>query len=181
MNLRKRDFLYKKATEELLGKAAVIDKEISQLNLNVHYSLSYLTNYLRTIFTNKRAMDFVFDAPRKVYTYSSFLCDTLALISEATGGNKFWRVKYISSEEWDEGPHWYLETKSGIVFDITYDQYSVRKINIPYNLSNDFTNLPLNQIGNIGKTNRLAQVCNIDFQGIVMKNQSKNQNFYSEI
>ncbi len=172
----KRDFLYKKATEELMAKADQIDKEINQSNsdLNVHYTLSYLTNYFRNVFTNKRAMDFVFDAPRQFYTYSSLMCDSLALIFEATGGNKFWRVKYISSRDWDDGPHWYLETKSGIVFDITYDQYSVRKIKIPYNLGQDCTNLPLNQIGNIAKANRLAQVCNIDFQSIVMQNKSNN-------
>lgn len=179
MRAEKRDFLYKIATAELMAKAAQIDKEINQskTNLNVHYSLGYLTNYLRTIFTNKRAMDFVFDAPRKFYTYSSLMCDSLALIFEATGGNKFWRVKYISNKDWDNGPHWYLETKSGMVFDITYDQYSVRKINIPYDLGQDYTNLPLNQIGNIAMANRFAQVCNIDFQGIVMQNKSKNENF----
>lgn len=174
MKKGKLNLLYKQATDELLAKAAIIDKELEQIpDLKIEYSVSYLTKYLRIAFTNEPAMEYVFDMERKInYSYAFSLCDTLDIIYKATGEDKFWKIRYISKKEWDKAPHWYLETKSGIIFDITFDQYTAQKIEVPYYLSRDYTDIPKNRIGNIEKTKRLAKVCNFTFYDKIINDRN---------
>jgi len=56
------------------------------------------------------------------------------VIYRLTGGKDNWYIKKISKEDWELGPHYFLQNKhTNEILDITYDQYG-KDIKIPYEL-----------------------------------------------
>jgi hypothetical protein len=59
------------------------------------------------------------------------------VIYRLCGGKEKWKVMSISSKDWADGSHYYLQDKNtNEILDITADQYTARGISIPYALGN---------------------------------------------
>lgn len=57
------------------------------------------------------------------------------VIYHLNGGFNKWQVVMISKKNWEHGSHWYLINDStGKSLDITCDQYTFKRIRIPYEL-----------------------------------------------
>jgi hypothetical protein len=62
------------------------------------------------------------------------------VIYKLTGGKEKWKLICIRKSDWKEGgPHIFLkDRKTGEILDITSEQYTLRKIEIPYDLGKGF-------------------------------------------
>ena len=69
----------------------------------------------------------------KLFPYDSYgFCRASSLSFMALMPKKQWQLMYIN-EIWVHGPHFYLRhVDSGKVFDLTFDQYEVEGLTVPY-------------------------------------------------
>lgn len=106
-------------------------------------ALSGLVAVLRNGFKLCAVRQEIFGAPevkrwagehKNIPVFSKSFCDSSSYIIFTKFAGEF-DFMYITREDWAAGgPHCYLRHKSsGIIFDITYDQYTAVGIDIPYN------------------------------------------------
>ena len=81
-----------------------------------------------------------------------------------------WQLMYIDKAQWVGGSHhWLQHVPTGKVFDITYDQFTVDGLSLPYHLGNKAVyGLSLQD-----ETHKFAKFVDLDILKLLMENKSK--------
>jgi hypothetical protein len=134
-----KEKLFESATRSLVALADRMDLGGRAANMR----LKNLTLLFRDSFKVEDIRNFVFSpylsqSEIKLLDYPSIgLCKTHKALF-ALGGGAPWslELRYIDGDIWTHGSHYFLRhKKSGEVFDITFDQFALFNITVPYELS----------------------------------------------
>ncbi|MDR2413231.1 MAG: hypothetical protein LBD50_03410 [Rickettsiales bacterium] len=147
---------YELATRKLLKKADSLP-----LDKFDRINLKNITLMLRDSFKLEYVREFVLGQEFKdtFHWAAGFCLSSSECVYRLTKGGHIWDFMHIN-DIWTYGPHCYLRHRqSGIIYDITADQYTCFGMQIPYNLgrANFIGELIYNE-----SPSRLAEINNID-------------------
>lgn len=170
MNQAKKDF-YKNATQNLLSQITKMGLSSQDTQKAVFY-----TKLFREAFTYDEIKQYTFIEPGADiwdlgYDSAGFCRIASTVFSIALGFND-WKLMKVDADQWDgNASHHYLKhIPSGQFFDLTYDQFAISGMNIPYEIGKPaaYRLYPNNDIM------RFANALSIDIIGM-LKNQDKRQ------
>lgn len=170
MNLPEHKIYYKHATKKILA-------QLNALNLTPEKQkrATELVLKFRAAFTNddvKKATFITPDSPIWNLGYDSAGFCRVASISFALAmGFRDWQLMSIDKDDWygQMGHHWLKHIPTGKVFDITYDQFTVDKLKLPYHLGHK-TAYGLSMQD---ETHKFAKCVGIDILKLLMEDKSK--------
>ena len=122
-----KDKFYEQATKNLLN-------QIDNMGLEKQQRLQAKNTIL--LFRDSFKLRKIKQKMKNAYDYDSQgFCESASLAFVKIMGSD-WQVFYISSAAWNMGPHIFIRhIPSRTILDLTFDQYSYRDIEIPYNLA----------------------------------------------
>ena len=170
MNCEDKDIFYQHATNDLLNKLNMMN-----LSKDDKKRAGYFIRLFRDAFKRDSVKKDVFVTPRNVFWRfdydSAGFCYVSSVVFSVVTGVQNWNLMYIDSDKWSvQIPHYYLQhVKSRIIFDLTYDQFSVKGLNIPYEIG-EHIQLSLDKDD---ASFRFAKALNINFENMLKKSDIK--------
>lgn len=114
------------------------------------------------------------DSPEYELGYDSGgFCRIASTVFMAAMGAADWELMVIDDNQWGHGSHHFLKHRpTGKFFDLTYDQFAVKGLDVPYNLGR-----PANdQCATIGTDGlKFAQAAGIDIIALLKENSRKGK------
>ena len=171
MNQAKKDF-YKNATYELLSQLNKMGLSDTDKQKAVFY-----TKLLREAFTYDEIKQYTFIEPGADiwdlgYDSAGFCRIASTVFSIALGFND-WKLMRVDADQWDgNASHHYLKhIPSGQFFDLTYDQFAITGMKVPYEIGKPaaYRLYPNNDIM------RFANALNIDIISMLKSNSKGDQ------
>ena len=133
MDIQYKQNFYDKATVSLLAQLGDMGLESQE-----YKNAKFYTERFRNAFKNDKVKRYVFLASNNnVWNFgydSAGFCYAASVVFSIMNGFRNWNLMYIDETNWNGGhPHYYLQhTKTGTFFDITYDQFAIDGITVPY-------------------------------------------------
>ncbi len=135
MDVKEKKIFYENATKELLARLNKIGLQPDDKHKAVYY-----TKLFREAFKYDDIKKYVFLSSKNTqwnFGYDSAgFCYASSVVFSIVTGFQNWNLMYIESDKWPGHiPHYYLRhIKTGDFFDITYDQFGVDGLTVPYKI-----------------------------------------------
>ena len=170
MNLPEHKHYYEQATKNIMAQLKMLN-----LSPDKYKRATDLVLKFRKAFTQDEVKKATFITPEdKTWNlgYDSAGFCRVASISFAVAMDFHeWQLMGIDEKSWSGGMghHWLKHVPTGKVFDLTYDQFTVKGLKLPYHLGHEAKyNLSLQD-----ETHKFAKFVGIDIIQSLMENKSK--------
>ena len=159
---------YEQATKNILAQLKTLNLTPEKYKRATELVYKFRTAFTqedvkKATFINSEIWDLGYD--------SAGFCRVASISFALAMGAYEWRLMSIDQDEWygEMGHHWLKHIPSGKVFDITYDQFTVDGLKLPYHLGTPTAyNLSL-----CDETHKFAKFVGIDTMKLLTSNKSK--------
>ncbi len=170
MNLPEHKVFYEQATKNILAQLKMLN-----LSPEKYKRATDLTVKFRKAFQQDAVKKATFITPdSKIWDLgydSAGFCRVASITFALAMDFHEWQLMAIDKEDWygEMGHHWLKHIPSGKIFDITYDQFTVDGLQLPYNLGVPTAyNLSLHD-----ETHKFAKSVDLNIIKLLMENKSK--------